>query len=65
MNDIDITVGVPTYNEEANILKFFNALRDQLLTHEGSTEVIFIDDSDDKTAHIIDNLRLNCPELNI
>jgi glycosyltransferase involved in cell wall biosynthesis len=65
MNKIDITVGVPTYNEEANILKFFKALKDQLVTQDGSTEVIFIDDSEDKTDRIIDNLRLNYPELNI
>ena len=65
MNEIDITVGIPTYNEEANILKFFKALRDQLLTQDRSIEVIFIDDSEDNTARIIDNLRLNNPELNI
>ncbi|HEX5905029.1 MAG TPA: glycosyltransferase family 2 protein [Candidatus Nitrosocosmicus sp.] len=65
MNEINITVGVPTYNEEANILKFFNALKNQLVTLDGSAEVIFIDDSEDKTSCIIDNLRLNNPELNI
>ena len=65
MNEIDITIGVPTYNEEANILKFFKALKDQLLTHHGSAEIIFIDDSEDKTAQIIADLRLSNPELNV
>lgn len=65
MNEFDITIGIPTYNEEANILKFFRALRSQILSQDMSAEVIFIDDSDDKTPHIIESLRIDNPEISI
>lgn len=65
MNNIDITIGVPTFNEEGNIREFFNSLKKQLPTQDGSVEVIFVDDSEDKTSQIIDDLRLNNPTLNI
>ena len=65
MNEIDITIGVPTYNEEANISKFFEDLRNQILNQDRSVEIIFIDDSEDKTPQMIDNLRFNNPEVNI
>ena len=65
MNNIDITIGIPTFNEEGNIRKFFNSLKKQLLTQDGSVEVVFVDESEDKTSQIIDDLRLNNPTLNI
>jgi len=65
MNEFDITIGIPTYNEEANILKFFRALRSQILSQDMSAEVIFIDDSDDNTPHIIESLRIDNPEISI
>ncbi|HKR73099.1 MAG TPA: glycosyltransferase family 2 protein [Candidatus Nitrosocosmicus sp.] len=65
MNEFDITIGIPTYNEEANILKFFEALKSQVLSQDRSVEVIFIDDSDDDTPQIIENLRIKNPEISI
>ena len=65
MNEFDITIGIPTYNEEANILKFFKALKKQVLCQDKAVEVIFIDDSNDGTLQIIENLRIKNPEISI
>lgn len=65
MNEFDITIGIPTYNEEANILKFFNSLRSQILFQNMSAEVIIIDDSNDDTPNIIERLRIDNPEISI
>ncbi len=65
MNEFDITIGIPTYNEEANIIKFFEVLKSQVTSQDWSVEVIFIDDSDDATPQIIENLRINNPEISI
>lgn len=65
MNEIDLTIGVPTFNEEANIFRFFETLKEQLLAQDSSVEVIFVDDSEDNTPHIIEKFRLNYPEIKI
>lgn len=65
MNEFDITIGIPTYNEEVNILKFFQALKSQILSQDGTAEVIFVDDSDDNTPQIIESLIVDNPEISI
>ncbi len=65
MNDIDLTIGIPTFNEEANITKFFETLKRQIISQHYSVEIIFVDDSADNTPNIIENLRLNNPDFQI
>jgi glycosyltransferase involved in cell wall biosynthesis len=69
MNKMDtcaITIGIITYNEEHNILKFFESLRtQQLIKNFTIVEVIFVDDSNDETPNLINKIKSENPEYNI
>jgi glycosyltransferase involved in cell wall biosynthesis len=69
MNKMDtcaITIGIITYNEEHNILKFFESLRaQQLIKNFTIAEVIFVDDSNDETPNLINKIKSENPEYNI
>ena len=66
MNKSDITIGIITYNEENNILKFFDSLKSQRLGDKlVITEVIFVDDSNDETPILINKIKSENPEFNI
>jgi glycosyltransferase involved in cell wall biosynthesis len=49
-----VTIGVPAYNEERNILNFLQSLEEQRLRDFAISEVIISDDSSDATPDIID-----------
>ena len=66
MNKSEITIGIITYNEENNILKFFDSLKSQRLGDKlDITEVIFVDDSYDETPILINKIKSENPEFNI
>jgi glycosyltransferase involved in cell wall biosynthesis len=48
-----VTIGVPAYNEEQNMLNFLQSLEDQRARGFAISEVIVSDDSSDKTAEIV------------
>lgn len=60
-----ITIGIPTFNEEKNILKFFESLQNQNLKSIELEKILFVDDSEDDTPKIIEKLKLDNPALNI
>ncbi|HXT83682.1 MAG TPA: glycosyltransferase family 2 protein [Verrucomicrobiae bacterium] len=61
-----ITVGIPTFNEEKNILKFFESLQKQNNNETNKIEkIIFIDDSSDNTPNLIQEFKKKNPLLNI
>jgi len=66
MNKNAITIGIITYNEQNNILKFFDSLKSQRLGDKlVISEVIFVDDSNDETPMLINKIRSENPEYNI
>jgi len=66
MNKCAITIGIITYNEENNILKFFDSLKSQHLADKlVITEVIFVDDSNDETPNLINKIKSENPKFNI
>lgn len=66
MNKSDITIGIITYNEENNILKFFDSLKSQRLGDNlVITEVIFVDDSNDETPILINKIKSENPGFKI
>ena len=66
MNKRAITIGIITYNEANNILKFFDSLKSQRLGDKlVITEVIFVDDSNDETPILINKIKSDNPEFNI
>ena len=60
-----ITVGIPTFNEENNILKFFESLKEQNLYSNTIEKILFVDDSEDNTPQLIEKIKMENPELNI
>lgn len=55
---ITITVGIPTYNEGANIAKLLNSILQQTTTHSEIKNIIIIDDlSDDNTVSEISKFK--------
>jgi glycosyltransferase involved in cell wall biosynthesis len=60
-----ITVGIPTFNEENNILKFFESLKEQNLYSNTIEKILFVDDSKDNTPQLIEKIKIDNPELNI
>jgi glycosyltransferase involved in cell wall biosynthesis len=48
-----VTIGVPAYNEEQNMLNFLQSLEDQYARGFAISEVIVSDDSSDRTAEIV------------
>ena len=66
MNTCPLTIGIITYNEEHNILKFFDSLKAQQLIDKFTiAEVIFVDDSNDETPNLINKIKAENPEYNI
>ncbi|HEX2556824.1 MAG TPA: glycosyltransferase family 2 protein [Nitrososphaera sp.] len=59
-----VTIGVPAYNEEQNILNFLQSLEDQHARDIAITEVIISDDSSDRTAEIVNRFAMHS-SLNI
>ena len=60
-----ITIGIPTYNEEKNIFRFFESLKKQNIESNTIDKILFIDDSDDNTPELINKLKIENPSLNI
>jgi glycosyltransferase involved in cell wall biosynthesis len=60
-----ITIGIPTFNEEDNIMMFFESLKKQKMGTNVIDKILFIDDSDDNTPHLIDRLKRENPDLGI
>lgn len=60
-----ITIGIPTFNEEKHIMKFFESLQKQNLELNTIEKILFIDDSKDNTPNIIEKLKLDNPSWNI
>jgi glycosyltransferase involved in cell wall biosynthesis len=65
MNKKKITIGIPTFNEEKNILKFFESLQKQNFGLDTVEKILFVDDSDDDTPNLIKKLKTENPKLNI
>jgi len=67
MQEISITIGIPTYNEGDNIYTFFEQLVEQIdqLVYEFEFEIIIVDDSTDNTPQILDKVRLTYSNLSI
>jgi len=59
----DVSVVVPTYNEEENIEDFIKKLKSEL--EDYSLEIIVVDDSDDSTASIIRDIDDSGSEINL
>jgi glycosyltransferase involved in cell wall biosynthesis len=60
-----ITIGIPTYNEEKNIIKFFESLKKQNIESNSIDKILFVDDSDDNTPELISKLKIENPSLKI
>ncbi len=60
-----ITIGIPTYNEERNIVSFFESLKKQNIESNTIDKILFIDDSDDNTPALINKLKIENPSLKI
>ena len=54
-----ITIGIPTYNEEKNIIKFFESLKKQNIESDSIDKILFVDDSEDNTPELINKLKIN------
>jgi glycosyltransferase involved in cell wall biosynthesis len=65
MNKKKITIGIPTFNEEKNILKFFESLQKQNFRSDTIEKILFVDDSDDNTPNLIKKLKTENPQINI
>lgn len=59
----EVSVVVPTYNEEENIEDFVKKLKSEL--EDYSLEIIIVDDSDDSTASIIRDIDDSESEINL
>ncbi len=64
-NKRKITIGIPTFNEEDNIINFIKSLKKQNLSPNVIDKILFIDDSDDKTPDLIDKMKIENPDLKI
>jgi glycosyltransferase involved in cell wall biosynthesis len=60
-----ITIGIPTYNEEKNIIKFFESLKKQNIESNSIDKILFVDDSEDNTPELINKLKIENPSLKI
>ncbi|MDQ6723442.1 MAG: glycosyltransferase [Thermoproteota archaeon] len=60
-----ITIGIPTFNEEKNILNFFESLQKQNIESIIIEKILFVDDSDDNTPNLINKLKVENPQMNI
>ena len=60
-----MTIGIPTFNEEKNIVKFFESLQEQNILTNNIEKIIFIDDSNDNTPNLIQEFIKKNPNLNI
>jgi glycosyltransferase involved in cell wall biosynthesis len=60
-----ITIGIPTYNEEKNIIKFFESLKKQNIESDSIDKILFVDDSEDNTPELINKLKIENPSLKI
>jgi glycosyltransferase involved in cell wall biosynthesis len=58
-----ITIGIPTYNEEKNIIKFFESLKKQNIESNSIDKILFVDDSEDNTPELINKLKIENPSL--
>jgi glycosyltransferase involved in cell wall biosynthesis len=65
MKERKITIGIPTFNEEKNLLKFFESLKKQNIGSDTIEKIIFIDDSDDSTPNLIKKIKEDNPKLNM
>lgn len=65
MYETTITVGIPTFNEESNITAFFQQLVGQIGQMAYEFEIILIDDSEDNTPFILNEIRQTYSDLSI
>ena len=62
MNKSEISIIIPTLNEEGNISKLVQRINDSLSNYGVNYEIIFIDDhSTDNTVKVIENISSNYP----
>lgn len=53
---MQLTIGIPTFNEDRHLFSTLNSIRDELIKHDNSVELILIDNgSSDKTLEIANN----------
>lgn len=62
---VDLTVGIPCFNEESNITKLLAVISEQQSEVLGICEIIISDDSSDSTVRLIEEFALRNPYLNI
>jgi len=63
---IQVTIVIPVYNEEANVIELYEQLRTAVNSLDRSFEIIFVDDgSNDKTYENLERIRVNDPRLKI
>lgn len=63
-NDIKISIVIPTYNEESNIVILLNNIHDLLSSHKIKHELIVVDDaSKDQTRARVKELSQKIPEI--
>jgi glycosyltransferase involved in cell wall biosynthesis len=65
MQETSITIGIPTYNEEGNITTFFKELVNQISQLSNELEIILVDDSEDNTLALLEEIRIVYPDLSI
>src|ERR687886_70338 len=56
---LKVTIGIPTFNEEQNILAFLRSLETDTSNNQFISEIIISDDSSDNTPKIIDEFAKN------
>ena len=62
---ISVTIGIPSFNEEKNIIRLLHSLSVSNAKGFGISEVIISDDSDDRTAELVKAFSIANPSLNI
>lgn len=67
MNPKRITIGIATFNEEKNIIEFFESIKGQNNYNYliNNSEIIFVDDSYDETPKLLKKIKLENPDVMI
>lgn len=59
------TVLLPTFNESENVEPILRDLRKVLRKHSGNYEILFVDDSSDKTPRVIQKFQKKYPDIRL
>jgi dolichol-phosphate mannosyltransferase len=60
---MDLSIIIPTYNEQTNLVKITERIAAALAAYAYTYEIWFIDDSDDNTPQILQQLALQYPDV--